>query len=510
MSPYLRLWLHRLGVVTVLAWLLGYTMMPLGVSAPNERSRLYLTHAMVEHGTFQIDAERRKFGRSFDEAVYQGEYFSDKAPGASLLAVPAYALYRAVSSATPINAEQLLLLGRYGVMLPISLVGFFALQNLATSLGLRRRTAELIAWTSLVATPSFHYAAAFFGHHLVAVLWLLAALVLVKTRQWKGYKARLGHGAFGLLLGMAQLTEYQALLGTVTLLGLWLVTFRRSLWSSIPALLLAALPCAVFLGYYQATCFGGPFELSYHHLANPTLSAVHNQGTGGVIGPSLERLATTLFSLHRGLLATAPCLLLCPLGIWGLWRRGHVAFAVTLLVLAMAYIGFMASSLTWEAGWGYGPRLLLPIVPFLVLLLGFAAEHFGSTRWFWSLFASAWVASLLSVQLVTAFFPEPPVEFRNPLMDVVQVLIQADIYPAHLGSRLLGLAGVWSLLPLGLLLLGPCWVFCRAGVEATGGRRWLATLPVVPAVLSFVVLSQGPSVGAREQAEFARFVSPSR
>src|SRR5512147_103924 len=61
----------------------------------NEFSRWALTAAIVERGSFEIQPEITLLGdRIIDVAMVDGKLYSDKAPGGSLLAVPAYALAR--------------------------------------------------------------------------------------------------------------------------------------------------------------------------------------------------------------------------------------------------------------------------------------------------------------------------------------------------------------------------------------------------------------------------------
>ena len=59
------------------------------VPAWNEYSRYDLVRAIVEDGSTQID---RFHGNTGDKSFRDGHYYSDKAPGTSFVAVPAYAL----------------------------------------------------------------------------------------------------------------------------------------------------------------------------------------------------------------------------------------------------------------------------------------------------------------------------------------------------------------------------------------------------------------------------------
>ncbi len=55
----------------------------------NQNSRLDLLHSIWTHHTFNIDAYHFNTG---DKSVYDGHYYSDKAPGIVLLALPAFML----------------------------------------------------------------------------------------------------------------------------------------------------------------------------------------------------------------------------------------------------------------------------------------------------------------------------------------------------------------------------------------------------------------------------------
>ncbi|HHS96963.1 MAG TPA: hypothetical protein ENK08_03565, partial [Chloroflexi bacterium] len=60
----------------------------------NQNSRMDLTMALVEQGTFVIDDYYENTG---DYAVYGGHVYTDKAPGTSFVGVPAYAAFRALA-----------------------------------------------------------------------------------------------------------------------------------------------------------------------------------------------------------------------------------------------------------------------------------------------------------------------------------------------------------------------------------------------------------------------------
>ena len=64
----------------------------------NQNSRFDLIRAIIEQRTLRIDAYH---GNTEDKALYQGHYYSDKAPGLALLALPAVAAVRPILPSSP-------------------------------------------------------------------------------------------------------------------------------------------------------------------------------------------------------------------------------------------------------------------------------------------------------------------------------------------------------------------------------------------------------------------------
>ena len=66
----------------------------------NQNSRFALVRAILERHTLQIDAYQLHTG---DRAIWRGHYYSDKAPGASLLAVAPVEAARIISRAANVD-----------------------------------------------------------------------------------------------------------------------------------------------------------------------------------------------------------------------------------------------------------------------------------------------------------------------------------------------------------------------------------------------------------------------
>src|SRR3954470_11705007 len=68
----------------------------------NQNSRFALVRAILERHTLTIDAYQLHTG---DRAIWQGHYYTDKAPGTSLTAVVPVAIARGISRAASVDPE---------------------------------------------------------------------------------------------------------------------------------------------------------------------------------------------------------------------------------------------------------------------------------------------------------------------------------------------------------------------------------------------------------------------
>lgn len=100
--------------------------------------------------------------------------------------------------------------------------------------------------------------------------------------------------------------------------------------------------------------FGGLFESGYLEV-----EAFNGDWAFGIFG--------LLFSPARGLLWYAPVLLLAGAGVGWYWRRIRW-LALLALGLAGLYVAVYGKWFMWHGGFSWGPRFLLPVVPFLALL----------------------------------------------------------------------------------------------------------------------------------------------
>lgn len=456
----------RTAMLSILVALIAAYSSPFdALTVPNERSRLYLSVAIVDHCSFAIDEVVQRFGPILDLAQHGGHLYSDKAPGSSLLGALLYGTLRLFTSASRWEVCELLTWMRLAGVLPLSILGFVLLRQLLQARGASRGVSDLVSLAWFLASPVLHYSVALYGHQLVSV-FSLAALWLLDRAERNDTRSRVLLAALaGLSVAAMVLTEYQASLIALCLVLYVLVgPLRHS-----SALLAAFLGCSALGGglllVYNSLCFGGTFELSYQHLVNPQLSQLHGVGVAGVTVPSGAALAGILLSLHRGLLVAAPWVLCSLAGSWVLFRRGAMREVALLGGTFLGYLLFVGSSNAWVGGWSYGPRLLLPVLGWVALLAAPGISALGSSRLSAGLMRGSVLAGLLSCQAIQVCFSEPPPESENPLVDIVAPAMEAGLVGPNLANRLGVLGGLGSLLPLLALLLVAVIIILRADLQ---------------------------------------------
>jgi hypothetical protein len=278
-----------------------------------------------------------------------GLYYSKYGLGWSLAAAPLCALGRALLPLLPGAMEGFVT--RAAVMLLNPLVSAIAcvfLFHLASRL-YSVHTAAALAMLYGLGTTAWYYAKSAFSEPLVTLL-LLGAMLAVERDHLV---------AAGAALGGMILTRQMALLLAAPVAAWAIIRERQTgvggmLGSAARLLLPMALGQAAALGY-NAYRFGDPLESGYGSISwsTPLFSGLYNQ----------------LLSPGKGLFVFMPVLLLGVIG-WAVLLQERRDWAWLILALVVFYLVPHALYTNWSGGGGWGPRLLLPIVPLLLLPTG--------------------------------------------------------------------------------------------------------------------------------------------
>ena len=503
--------LRELALALLVLSLSSYAWLFSAVSAPNERTRLYLAVALVDEGTLQVDTQLKRCGRVFDLAQHDGHYFTDKAPGSSFLAAPIYALARIAHEPTDFRVEELVNLVRTWLMLPMGLLGFLLLRALLRRLHTVDWAIDVASLGFALGTVAFHYGTAFYGHVLVSTLLLAALWFMARAGLFSEEprtRARyLGNSlGAGLCAGLMGFTEYQAIAVAALLCVVFAFAPRAQRLPGLAAYTLGGLPFAVALLVYNQHAFGGPFELSYHHLVGKQLQELHGFGLAGATVPTWQAFSGLLFSEHRGLVTTSP---LMGLGLVALLtERKRIARGLWLAMLlsVLYFVGIVSSSSVWAGGWAFGPRLLVPITPLLALAAArlLHAHHHTLLR----AFAGASVAFAVGYHgLMQLTFPELPPSHTRPVADLARPLLEANLVAPNLACKV-GQLGTLTLWPAWLLMLAVVAYVLTRGPEKSAkvlAMRGVGSLGVAALALLGLWV-QAPSNDAKSRRKWVERV----
>ncbi len=490
---------------------LAYCWMFSAISVPNERSRVYLGVAIVDHGTLAIDAPIARFGRINDWARFDGRAYTDKAPGSSFLYAALYGIARVFWDADSFSITALINLARTFLMLPIGLIGFLVMRRmLYEELGFGRGISDAAAVTWMLGTNAAHYAHAFYGHQIVAAALVCALWLLLRAGRVGGRSAWWQAGAAGACAGLAGLTEYQAGVACALLALYALVTLARTNPGALVAFGLGAIPFVAALAAYNDAAFGGPLELSYHHLVIKNLATLHTEGVGGVGLPRAELVAPVFVSLHRGLFTSAPITLLALPGFAIAWRRGHRPLAALCVGVGLFYVLIVMGTRAWFGGWSFGPRLITPGLPFMIVPAAFAMRALSRSLAGGMVWRGLAVAGVVVNQLVRAVLFELPESTTNPLVDAILPALRAGTPSVNLGWHL-GLSGLAGLAPFALLTLAWCvWLTLPKDDEprgaSVGAARALGSMSALTWLLASALVV-GPTWSARQSGKFSRMMT---
>jgi hypothetical protein len=448
----------------------------------NQNSRFDLVVAIVDDHALTID---RYVANTGDYAYFDGNYYSDKAPGMALLGAPIYAAFRALVPVTvaahlqgavthnpalsatlrnpgaepqPESAYFFLALALTTflvVAVPSAALGVVFLL-MAGRFGLSRRQSLAVTLLYALATIAFPYANAFVGHQTSAVLLFTAFALLFAIRR--AALDRLWIVAVGFLLGFAAITEYPTVLISAVL-GLYALLTLARRWDTLIRLAAGATPPLLMLAAYDYAAFGTLLPVGYGYSS--LWADVHNVGFLSLTYPRPDALWGITFGAHRGLFFLSPFLLFAIPGYVWLWReRARRAEFWALLLPPLSFLLFNASSAMWQGGFAVGPRYLVPSLPFLAMAAGIGITRAWSRSLLRPIVALAAAWSLFAVVAETIAGQSFPDYAPNPLFDLsLPRLADGDI--ARNVGMAFGLAGFASLAPLILILATALWLVAR-------------------------------------------------
>lgn len=388
-----------------------------------------VTRSMVEKREFAIPPPppEEKFYDSFGREIPQellagggaygawgaeGHYYSKYGIGHSLIAIPLYLggliLGRVVTSPgihflTRFSTAMLNPL--VGVLVCVLVFGF------CTQLGFPTRSAVTLTLVYGLGTIAWPYSKTFYSEPLVTMFLLASVYALVFLKNTgRMAKLLLAGGLWGasIMVKLTALIAAPALLLYLVARGREKGQRPRNLVGDLALLFAPVLGSVSVIFWYNAVRFGSGFDTGYR--------AVNWSLTGGVMG-----LYGLLFSPGRGLFLYMPIVILSAPALLSFYKQ-HKWEATLFSLIIAAYTLVHSAYNSWEGGGVWGPRLLLPMIPFLIIPLGSLLPAISKRKWLEFLFVALLFCSILiqisaisvsNIRHLQAVYGDSPVNFYD-------------------------------------------------------------------------------------------------
>lgn len=322
-----------------------------------------------------------------DLAWYNGHFYPAFPPGISLLAVPFYIL------GTKIGLNQVL---TYFTTTLFSLLTGFVILKICRELKLSRSTAVLSLIIFSFGSCVWSYSVTLSAHPVSAFFIALAFYLYLRIK--KGQQNFLLFISLWIIYGLNFFVDFPNL---VILLPILIAAFGKAIYLrsdtdninvfipmsfiySIIGLIFALAPYIFFsyANYGKPIAFTNTYNLrrleiqgihySYDSLSNQLFS---QKPYAGRFNPSklLKGSNILLTSSDRGLFVYFPIFIFVFVGIYYAVRQKQGMWIVVILSFLADLLIYGTFDDPW-GGWSFGPRYLIPVLPLLTVLVGFAIE----------------------------------------------------------------------------------------------------------------------------------------
>ena len=449
---------RRLALAAILLVGIAYATMIQSFSW-NQTSHYDLIRSLNVERTY-IDPYQSNTG---DKVFYKGHWYSARAPGLALFAMPFYDVLKGLdaekvarsSEAQRGEDEMIWMVGLWGNVLP-GLLLLLLVWRVAGRFepGYGAAAAVTLGLGTLVLPLS----TLLFSHVFTAFLGFAAFALMLRERDGPAAPSLLALA--GLAMGYAVGSEYP-LFFVAAVLGLYLLSRRdalnvRGVLTRAGAYIGGGIVGIVPLLLYNHYAFHSWTHLAYSDVPR------QQKGFFGIGAPSLKVLSTLLFD-SRGRLTISPVLIMGAIGAVILYRRGKRAEALTIGGVCLCYVGYNSGYYLPFGGGFMGPRFLTTMLPFLAAPLGIAFKRYPGP--------TIALAAVSVTATVIATITHPLIGYENEAVVWTRFLsshfFQPTIASAFGAGR--GWGGIWPFLlaaGLGVALAGFATARMRLGARS--------------------------------------------
>ncbi len=435
----------------------------------NQASHYDLTRAFNEDRT-TIDQYQANTG---DKVFYKGHYYSARAPGLALFALPFYDALNLVGAESWTDAhvappnhpgdEMIYLLGLWGNVLPgllLVLLVWRVAERYEPGYGV---AAAVVTGLGTMVLP---FSQLLFSHMFTTFLCFAAFWLMLRERE--GPPSPMLLALAGLAMGYAFSSEYPTFFAAIVL-GLFLLSRAGS-----------RTPLGILRrgGAYVAGGLVGIIPLllynhyAFHSWTHLAYSDVPRQQKGffGIGAPSL-RVLVTLLADSRGLLVISPVLIMGAIGTVMLYRRGKRAEALTIGGICLCFLAYNSGYYLPFGGGFMGPRFLDTLLPFLAFPIALTLKRFPGP--------TIALAAVSITTTVIATITHPLIGYENEADTWMRYLSKGFFQPTIASAYGLGRGwgGIWPfLLAAGGAVLAAAWATPRLRMSAATLRWGLVAL----------------------------------
>ena len=202
---------------------------------------------------------------------------------------------------------------------------------------------------------------------------------------------------------------------------------------------------------YNYSCFETILPVGYKY--SELYQDLHSQGFISITYPHWDAIYGLTFSPFRGMFFLSPALLFTIPGFvyWFQRKKQRLEFWVVLWSFLTTYL-FYGSSIMWWGGFAVGPSYLTAMIPMLTFPFAYFLDQHVKRNWVQSIVGFSAIISVLLVWIETIGGQSFPDLTPRPLTQISIPALAAGDVARNLGM-VLGLRGLTSLLPLGLVIL---------------------------------------------------------
>ena len=405
---------NRIELSLFLTFIITYSLL-IQWNGWNEDSRFALIRSIVEDTEIQIDEYANITG---DRSFYNNHYYSDKAPGQSILGVPFYFIrdfiHDNLLKSNHEKEQEYVEDPQYGVMIyelinpsPKTLVSRILVTIILSSLSgalliiLIYKTVKiftgniklqiLVSIIFGLGTLIFPYSTVLNGNILATLFGFLSFYIILKTETGKRDLNNRNYFLAGVLSGFSIVIDYTMIFVFSALVFFVLLNKKfKQAFILLFGCFLGLIPLLV----YNFAIFNNPFIITMFHVDSVIFPCVQKQfeyceksiGTHFNFSSTLLMfIPVLLFSPYRGLLFYHPLLLFSFIDLY-LFYKKNKNITPLLILLFLEFILFNTFLLDWWSGATFGLRHLTPLMPFLSIPIIFFIEKTKENKLLYILF----------------------------------------------------------------------------------------------------------------------------